>query len=295
VATYLLSLLFENGTGVPQDFKEAVRLLRLSGERGHAEAQFKLGYMYHQGDGVPRDQKKALKWYRRAEKQGHKLAKVSIEFIERNIKTKPLAPSLPPSLMDIINKDPALKKGWEEMEEVRPAEDAYMKGDSKKTFKILKPLAEKGNSYAQNKFARMYELGFFKDIGNKSTDDIHEAVKWYELAAEQGNSESLYNLGNLFYIGKKKPMLHINYVRAAGYFRRAAETEDKISMYVLGKMYHEGTGVIQDYVQAHMWLNISNSKGHKQAIKLRDIIEKKMTKDQIAEAQELARNWKPKK
>ena len=46
-------------------------------------------------------------------------------------------------------------------------------------------------------------------------------------------------------------------------------------------------------VQAHMWLNISNSKGHKPAIKLRDIIEKKMTKDQIAEAQELARNWKP--
>ena len=66
-------------------------------------------------------------------------------------------------------------------------------------------------------------------------------------------------------------------------------------MYFLGKMYNEGKGVIQDYTQAHMWLNISNSKGHKPAIKLRDIIEKKMTKDQIAEAQELARNWKPKK
>jgi uncharacterized protein len=196
---------------------------------------------------------------------------------------------------DIIKKDPALKKGWEAMQEVQTGVDAYMDGDSKKAFKILKPLAEKGNRYAQNNFARMYEMGFFKDIGNKSTNDIDEAIKWYELAAEQGDWEALFNLGSLFYTGKKKPRLRKDYVKAAVYFRRAAETGDEISMYVLGKMYDEGTGVIQDYTQAHMWLNISNSKGHKPAIKLRDIIEKKMTKDQIAEAQELARNWKPKK
>ena len=199
------------------------------------------------------------------------------------------------SLMDTVNKDPALKKAWEEMEEVSPAEDAYMNRDPKKAFKILQPLAEKGNSYAQNKFARMYELGFFKDIGNKSIDDIHEAVKWYELAAEQGNSESLYNLGNLFYIGKKKPMLHINYVRAARYYRQAAESGDEISQFSLGKMYAEGKGVTKDYIQAYMWLNISNAKGFKPAGKLRDALEKKMTKDQISKAQEMSKNWKPKK
>ena len=43
-------------------------------------------------------------------------------------------------LENTIKKNPSLKKGWLEMEEVSPAEDAYMNGDSKKAFKILKPL-----------------------------------------------------------------------------------------------------------------------------------------------------------
>ena len=51
------------------------------------------------------------------------------------------------SISKLFYKNPSLKKGWLEMEEVSPAEDAYMNGDSKKAFKILKPLAEKGNSH----------------------------------------------------------------------------------------------------------------------------------------------------
>jgi len=40
-----------------------------------------------------------------------------------------------------------------------------------------------------------------------------------------------------------------------------------------------------------MWLNLSNANGHKPAIKLRDTLEKKMTKDQIVEAQKMAKEW----
>jgi TPR repeat protein len=141
----------------------------------------------------------------------------------------------------------------------------------------------------------MYELGGFKGIGNQSTSDMRKAIKWYEIAAKQGNRDALFNLASIFYNGNKDHMIFKDYVRSAGYSRQAADSGDEIAQFSLGKMYVEGKGVIQDYVQAHMWFNISNSRGHKPAIKLRDIIEKKMTKDQIAEAQELARNWKPKK
>ena len=60
-------------------------------------------------------------------------------------------------------------------------------------------------------------------------------------------------------------------------------------------MYYTGQGVLQDYALAHMWFNLSGSNGHKNAVELRNIVEKKMTPSQIEKAQDMARNWKPTK
>jgi len=65
------------------------------------------------------------------------------------------------------------------------------------------------------------------------------------------------------------------------------------AQFAMGTMYFEGQGIPQDYVLAHMWWNLSTSNGHKSAIHNRNIVEKKMTKQQIEKAQEMARNWKP--
>jgi len=202
---------------------------------------------------------------------------------------------VPMDLIEEMEKSISQQRMGKCWKEVKPAEDAYFSGDYKKTFKILKPLAEKGCPHAQYTFGRMYELGGFKGIGNQSTSDIRKAIKWYELAAEQGNWDALFNLASIFYHGNKEHMIFKDYVRAARYYRQAAESGDEIAQFSLGKMYAEGKGVIKDYIQAHMWLNISNARGHKPAIKLRDALEKKMTKDQISKAQEMAKNWKPKK
>ena len=61
----------------------------------------------------------------------------------------------------------------------------------------------------------------------------------------------------------------------------------------LGVFYATGQGVPQDYVLAHMWFNLSGSNGYKDAVTNRNIVEKKMSKQKIEEAQELARNLKP--
>jgi uncharacterized protein len=52
--------------------------------------------------------------------------------------------------------------------------------------------------------------------------------------------------------------------------------------------------VPRDYVRAHKWLNLSAARGNNFAIKYRDNIAERMTPAQIAEAQKLAREWKPK-
>ena len=56
-------------------------------------------------------------------------------------------------------------------------------------------------------------------------------------------------------------------------------------------MYDNGRGVPQDYVTAHMWLNLAAATGHEDARKAREIVAASMTREQIAEAQARAREW----
>ncbi len=77
--------------------------------------------------------------------------------------------------------------------------------------------------------------------------------------------------------------------------RPRARQGDSNAQFYVGLMYDKGHGVPQDYVRAHMWINLAAATGDETARGDRDLITKKMTPAQIAEAQKLARRWGPKK
>ena len=60
-AQYNLGLMYDNGQGVPQNYKTAVKWYSLAAEQGDADAQYNLGWMYRNGQGVPQDDKTAVK------------------------------------------------------------------------------------------------------------------------------------------------------------------------------------------------------------------------------------------
>ena len=72
-------------------------------------------------------------------------------------------------------------------------------------------------------------------------------------------------------------------------FRLAAEQGDPDAQNNLGMRYMEGDGVPQDNTYAHMWFDISASNESEKAAMNRGIVAEKMTEDQIAQAQKLAR------
>ncbi len=74
-----------------------------------------------------------------------------------------------------------------------------------------------------------------------------------------------------------------------------AEQGDAESQFNLGSMYFNGHGVPQSDVHAHMWANLASAAGYQKAAKFRDILAELMTPAQITEAQQLAREWKSKK
>ena len=72
-------------------------------------------------------------------------------------------------------------------------------------------------------------------------------------------------------------------------FLELSKEGSSISQYYLGLMYFGGMGVLQDFRHAHMWLNIASSRGHKKARAQLENLTQKMTVDELAEAQKLAR------
>jgi TPR repeat protein len=126
--------------------------------------------------------------------------------------------------------------------------------------------------------------------------DYVEAARWYRKAADQGHAGAQNNLGYMYCQGQGVPQ---DYAEAARWFRKAADQGDAEAQYNLGIMYDQGQGVPQDYVQAHMWLNLaaahSNGADQQQYSQPRELVANKMTQAQVAEAQRLAREWKPDK
>jgi uncharacterized protein len=75
--------------------------------------------------------------------------------------------------------------------------------------------------------------------------------------------------------------------------RAISECAHALAQTNLGAMYELGRGVPQDYVRAHMWLNLAaaslSGDEREKATSNREIASKKMTSAQIAQAQEMAR------
>jgi uncharacterized protein len=162
---------------------------------------------------------------------------------------------------------------------------ALQKHDYPTALLLMRPLAEQGNASAQAVLGGMYAYG------QGVSQDYAVAMSWYRKAAEKGDADSQTDLGTMYYSGRGVPQ---DYRAAAVWFRRAADQGDARAQVSLGLMYVDGHGVPRDYVLAYMWFNLAAAAGDNNAAEVRNIVTKHMTPAQVAEAQKLAREWKPK-
>ena len=110
--------------------------------------------------------------------------------------------------------------------------------------------------------------------------------------AEQGDAEAQFRLGRMYDHGVDVPKDPAETVR---WYRLAAEQGDADAQYNLGVSYANGRGVPQNDVQAHMWFNLAASRStgdlREDAVENRNTVAARMTAEQLAEAQRLAREW----
>jgi uncharacterized protein len=255
---------------------QALKELVDDAEQGVVEAKFILATMYADGRGVMQDNKKAFRlFYRVAKEKAAALEEIKVDkFMNKNI----------------------------------PQELKFLTND-----------AQNGIASAQ------YKLGMVYANGEVLQQDNEQAVNWYRLAAEQGHSESQYALGLMyvkglgvltseveaikwfrFYLGQTTIKLgqtniqeqHTiyglakrNVIAALKILADDARNGMATAQYYLGDLYRDGIGVSRNSVLAYVWYNLSALQGNDNSAEQLIVLENKMSKKQIKQAQTMMKNW----
>jgi hypothetical protein len=129
-------------------------------------------------------------------------------------------------------------------------------------------------------------------------DDHVTAARVLRPYAEKGDATAQAMLAIMLFDGAGT---RANPADAARFARRSAEQGSLLGQLTLGRAYADGKGVAQDYVLAHMWFNLAaahpdnaNITAKPGPAERRSYLASRMTSAQIAEAQRLARAWRPK-
>ena len=77
--------MYDNGEGVPESDKTAVKWYTIAAEQGDAMAQNNLGVMYANGDGVLTDSKRAYMWYNLGAYNGYETAGENKDIIAKDM------------------------------------------------------------------------------------------------------------------------------------------------------------------------------------------------------------------
>ncbi|HLQ24975.1 MAG TPA: tetratricopeptide repeat protein [Acidiferrobacterales bacterium] len=148
-----------------------------------------------------------------------------------------------------------------------------------------------GDAIAQNVTGMAYKYG----IG--VSQDHAASMKWFRMAAEQGEADAQFNLARIHEskadgLYRRARAVPANDGEAFKWYRLSAEQGHTQAQVKLAEMYTQGgPPVPHDPVQAHKWLSIAASSGDETAAKRLATYAAGMTPKQVREADSLAQEW----
>ena len=143
--------------------------------------------------------------------------------------------------------------------------------------------AELGDKSAQKRLGGMYSSA------QGGPENSVEAIRWYTISAVQGDAESQWKLGDIYFKAE-------NYPEAMKWYTKAAEQGSYVYQNELGMKYSIGKGTPKNEMEAYKWLALSTKtkwdgfmSEEQNAVVLRDKLAAGLTKEQLLEAQRLAK------
>lgn len=269
---YRLGCCYDKGDGVTQNEAESVRWFRLAAEQEHEWAQFELGWHYAVGKGVTQDWSEAVRWFREAAEQGNTAAQENLLWCYARGKGVPQDEAETERWRRLVVEAGGADPGFtlylyydcDDLDEPPPDWDEDEEKAWTEEFEdFRRKAAEQGDAFAQweqgNRYAR--------------TQDWAEAVRWYRLAAEQGEVQAQYDLALCYDQGKGVAQ---DKAEATRWYRESAMRakqgygfKELINVehiqFILGTRYALGEGVAQDAKEAACWFHEAAEQGHMDA------------------------------
>ena len=105
------------------------------------------------------------------------------------------------------------------------------------------------------------------------------------LLTSAGVSHGDYNAGSSAFNGG-------NYARAYQEFKQSADGGNSLAQFMMGRLYAEGRGVVEDNIAAYMWYDLAAGNGNNRAIAARDSIAAQLDAAELEHAQDQAAQWR---
>ena len=255
-AQYKLGTLYYSGDGVKQDFPESALWYRRAAQQGNADAQYSLGNLYLMGEGLEQDDQQAADWYALAAVQGHMSATHNLASLQKSMRSTERLE------IETGTDDVATKTNTDTTEEdisSEPAIDMTGKSD--------------------------YEEGLAYAFGDGVPQNDRNAFNLFYAAAKKGYALAQYKVGVAYAYGEG---VRQDNKLAAEWYQKAAEQGYTIAQRNLATMYLDGNGIQQDKVYALAWYNVVASQGNAMDIRRRDMLEKELSENELAQSQELS-------
>jgi hypothetical protein len=116
----------------------------------------------------------------------------------------------------------------------------------------------------------------------RSNENSASAVRWLQLAADNGNTEAMVLLGRLSRSGVG---ILQDFDRSAKWIQTAAVRGNIAGMLELGRLYRDGVGVDKNLVQAYAWFNRAAAANNLDAVPEREAISRQLTAEELRNAQ----------
>lgn len=121
-----------------------------------------------------------------------------------------------------------------------------------------------------------------------TNDSRFYTISLFLEKAKQGNADAQYQLGLLYLTGKGTLQ---DFSEASKWLLLAAEQNHPLAQYELGLLYQVGQGVELDNEKSYVWFNLAAAAGIEQAALARDKAMRALSREQLASAQKIAREW----
>jgi len=245
------------GMDVEQDSTMALEWLQRATQRNNSDAQYHLGLAYANANGVRKNTTEALRLLQLSSQQDHREA--------------------PYHWAKLLEQHPKLAQSTTQFRHLY--ESAAKLGCAPAQLRLGYLLRGEWVAPPQNLFAEDPLKIQKKSVFKRNQDpNLVSALSYFKMAAEQGNADAQFEVGQMMAQGLGTIQL---FEEAMRWYQLSARQGHAKAQFNIAFLYAYGQGVVQDILKAYEWYRISHLCAYPLAKKPMEYTAKKLTLGEI--------------